>query len=200
MRVSLEINGFGGELVLCSLDSKVYEYWQKQSEQQILDYLLDELPGSVPKEFDFASDEDGVRKSWYELDDLAHVYGPDPRDAKIDVDVDAGRGRKTVIKNSPLHSAIAKMKSKMKTNRFTPKSNQMSKSRVALQIFSCEKGCLFGGDFEMENKKDFEHLLFNVTTFEKESLLTDIVINDETIDNSGLNTRGKGMFVNFCSF
>ena len=198
--MSLEINGFGGELVLCSLDPKVYEYWKAQPEQQILDYVLDELPGSVPKEFDFASDEDGVRKSWYELDDLAHVYGPDPRDAKIDVNVEVGRGRKTVINNSPLHSAIAKMKSKMKTNRFTPESNQMSKSRVALQIFSCEKGCLFGGDFEIENKKDFEHLLFHVTTFEKESLLTDIVINDETIDNSGLNTRGKGMFVNFCSF
>ena len=200
MRVSLEINGFGGELVLCSLDPKVYEYWQAQSEQQILDYLLDELPGSVPKQFDFASDDDGVRKSWYELDDLAHVYGPDPRDAKIDVDVGVGLDRKTVINNLPLHSAIAKMKSKMKTTRFSPESNQMSKSRVALQIFSCEKGCLFGGDFEIENKKDFEHLLFNVITFEKESLLTDIVIKDETIENSGLNTRGKGMFVNFCSF
>jgi hypothetical protein len=200
MDVSLEINGFGGELVLCSIEPNVYEYWKEKSEQQLLDYLLDELPGSVPKEFDFAGDEDGFRKPWYELDDLAHVYGPDPREARISVDVDVGRGPKTVINNSSLQPAIAKMKSKMKTHRFNPESDSSSKGRVALQIYSCEKGCLFGGSFEIANKEDFGNLLFNVTTFEKESLLTDIFINGEVVDNEGLSTRGKGMFVNFCSF
>lgn len=200
MRVSLEINGFGGELVVSSIDTNVYEYWKGKSERQLLDYLLDELPGSVPKEFDFASDEDGFRKPWYELDDLAHVYGPDVRDAKISVSVDAGRGLRTVINDSPLHSAIGRMRSKMKTRRFAVEPEHRSKSQVGLQIYSSEKGCLFGGEFQIANKKDFVNLLFSVTTFEKESLLTDIFLDDEIIDNDGLSTRGKGMFVTFCSF
>jgi len=200
MRVSLEINGFGGELVLCSIEPNVYEYWKGKSEQQLLDYLLDDFKGLVPKEFDFACDEDGFRRSWYELDDLAHVYGPDPRDAKISVDVDVGGGPKIVINNSSLHTAIAKMKSKMKTHRFAPESSSLLKGSVALQIYSCEKGCLFGGSFEIADKKGFEGLLFNITTFKTESLLTDIFINGEIVDNEGLSTHSRGMFVKFCSF
>ena len=206
MDVWIEINGFGGELVIHPITESAFQFWRSKSKDQLLSYVLQELDEDIPENYDFALDDQGLARQWHELDEYLHVYGPDPRHAKINVDISTDGRRRRVISDESIHAAAMKMKSKILTSSFAPPIDSANASKYAVQVISVEKGCVFGGYFRGREKKDFKGLVFNTVksistdTGSVEMILSEIRFNDQVVDNDGLSTSGKGMFVNLIRF
>ena len=195
MKALLEISGRGGELVVCPLTNKAYEYWSSRSEEDLEQYVIDGNCASHPTVADFAIDAAGDHRPWSELDELGHFFGGHPRHCNLVVTVSSDEGTKKIL-NGDLRQGISRSKSKLRTTAFAKKKS--TDRRPAIQIFSYEKGCFFEGSFEFETKKDLKDLEFHVTGFHSESIITNIFFQGHEVENIGGDTTGKGFFATLC--
>jgi len=196
VKATLELNGLGGELVLASLSDLAFEYWAKQPNEKLVNYVLGEEVAGIPEHALFAQMESGEVLSWFELDDLGHYYGAHPSfcDLVVHLDQDETDQYKTVM-NSPFKTAISKTKSKLR-NESRMASYQ---ERVpAIQIYSVEKGCLFESEISLTQKEDFKQLVFHATAFHGETLITKVEYQGLDLDSMGGDTRGKGICAELC--
>ena len=196
MKAKLQLNGLGGELVLASMSDRAFEYWDKQPNEKLVDYVLREDLINIPEFALFAQMESGYKANWFELDDLGHYYGAHPShvDLVIDLDKDETGQYKTVM-NSPFKSAISKTKSKLKNKSLFASYQERA---PALQIYSVEKGCLFETEISLAHKEDFKQLVFHAMAFHTETLITEVEYQGVELDSSGGDTRGKGIYAKLC--
>ena len=110
MKALIEISGTGGELVVCPFSAEAHDYWSNKSEENLEQYISDGNLEGHPKNSDFALDENGEHKSWFELDELGHFMGAHPNNCNLVVKVKSGNEFKEVL-NADLKRAISKTKS-----------------------------------------------------------------------------------------
>ena len=194
MKALIEISGTGGELVVCPISAEAHDYWSNKSEENLEQYISDGNLEGHPKNSDFALDENGGHKSWFELDELGHFMGAHPNNCNLVVKVKSGNEFREVL-NADLKRAISKTKSKLQTKIF---ARDIRDRKPAIQIFSYEKGNFFEGLFEFDTKKDFKDLTFSITNFGNEKIITSVSFKGQEIENIGGNTTSKGFFVELC--
>ena len=90
MKALIEISGTGGELVVCPISAEAHDYWSNKSEENLEQYISDGNLEGHPKNSDFALDDNGEHKSWFELDELGHFMGAHPNNCNLVVKVKSG--------------------------------------------------------------------------------------------------------------
>ena len=196
MKAKLELNGLGGELVLKAISEEAYEYWINQPDSKLSDYIIGEKVEDVPLSASFAVDEFGEHLSWYDLDDLGHYYGPHPSHCSLSVYVDHEESDDfRLVLDDSFKRAVSKAKGKVRNGR---RLRQLDKTTPAIQIYSVEKGCLFESEINLKSREDFRDLVFYVTSFHGEALITKVEYQGGIIDNIGGDTTGKGIYAELC--
>jgi len=194
MKALIEIYGTGGELVVCPISAEVHDYWSNKSEENLEQYITEGNLERHPKTSDFALDENGEHRPWFELDELEHFMGAHHDNCNLVVKVKTGNEFRKVL-DADLKRAIFKTKSKLRTKIFAP---DIRHRKPAIQIFSYQKGYFFEGSFEFDTNSDFKDLTFSITNFGNEKIITSVSFKGQEIENIGGSTISKGFFVKLC--
>ena len=176
MKYTIEINGYGGEVVLGKLTKEQYDYWIDHADRE-----SEELHSHLF--WDPWSDEDGNPITddedprwlgqWYEIDSEAHVcnalhdncrvtvYDEDGNDVMEEDDVE--------IASTTFHDC---------------------EEGYLLHAWSSEKGQVFYAEFETD-KFDPKKLKFYGSDVEGELFIDSVEYDGNELDNEGGDTTGK---------
>ena len=87
--VTIDISGYGGELVLGEITEEQHEYWTTLGDDELETYCHDAFDyvdeNRIPEDMDFLDGE-----GWHECDNIDHIYGCDLESAWISIDLPNG--------------------------------------------------------------------------------------------------------------
>ena len=199
--------GYGGEAAYLSLTKEQYEYWNAMKEDSdhdiLVHYMLDEDREEytdIPVEMDFMGDPDDLetcRYSWHDApNEIVHQWGVDYSSARItitEIESDEYNAKpiQDVVDGEDLNDFVC-------NNDLEWISDEVDKteSDYMLQFYSSEKGTFFEGILTTNGKIDLSKLKFCTTEhFNGDDTVDEITYDDESIENLGGDTNGKGYSV-----
>ena len=175
--------GYGGEYAMGTVDRKIYDYFRQRRL-------------SVP---DMAWDWDYVEThnipddmcpftpgSWYECEDIGHVYGVDLSAGTLQV-LDE---QEEVVYERDM-SGLDGSDVMLSTTEEVWIDSQ-PKDTVVFFGYSSDKGTFFEADIELTTPFDPEKLCLNLCDFDGNDIVTGVTYDGVGLDNYGGDTNGKG--------
>jgi hypothetical protein len=192
--VEVYLSGYGGEIVMGTVDRATYDYWSQRDPEELADfaYGYDEET-TVPEPYQFVS-----TGNWYDCDDLAHYSGVElssycsitVRDAETN----------TVLFESALDPATLQGHG---IEIEALESYQVDDTSPGTAVFvgqSVEKGSFYRGVMQLSQPFDPKKLQLSYVTVHDWNIVTGIDYPDELEDMYDYSTMGKSssfeMFLN----
>ena len=193
MFISFMIHGYGGEIVLGKISKKAAEFWQS-------DEMAEHLHGYVfsPEWFEEENPDIKIPKYaqigvWHDLEDRGHEWGADERHAQLTINEvsddtwDADHVR-DIYYGSLMDFAVEHDEVDMIIDECHPDPKEYT--FVGL---NSEKGTFYEGTIEIEGEFDPKKVSFSSMEMHNDTLITEILYDDEIVDNAGGGTDGKSM-------
>ena len=188
MKVNIEINGLGAELILLPLTPAAFDYWDQSGDDALLRYVsdLDPSPSYVPDEANFRSDG----ADCWDLPNLGHFFGFSPDATRIDIDV-SDDARSQRVLSEDFRKGLYRSGMTMHVSSF--RDSALSKDARILEIERVVKGT-WHYQVELEQKSDFRAMQFQALSFFNETLITGLSFNGELQEQGDCGGREKGLF------
>ena len=216
--VTIDISGYGGELVLGEITEEQHEYWTTLGDDELETYCHDAFDyvdeNRIPEDMDFLDGE-----GWHECDNIDHIYGCDLESAWISIDLPNGE---TVSYDNAY--AIANKYEEAEDNAFDDigKDYRLDDEMIREErecytsegdnycydkghyftAYASEKGQFIWTEFELPDGHEFDErrLVFNTIDLDGSDFLNSIsyIFPDDKpsepteLDNEGGSTNGKG--------
>jgi len=216
--VTIDISGYGGELVLGEITEEQHEYWTTLGDEELEAYCQDAFDyvdeNRIPEDMDFLDGE-----GWHECDNIHHIYGCDLESAWISIDLPNGE---TVSYDNAY--AIANKYEEAEDNAFDDigKDYRLDDEMIREErecytsegdnycydkghyftAYASEKGQFIWTEFELPDGHEFDErrLVFNTIDLDGSDFLNSIsyIFPDDKpsepteLNNEGGSTNGKG--------
>ena len=216
--VTIDISGYGGELVLGEITEEQHEYWTTLGDDELETYCHDAFDyvdeNRIPEDMDFLDGE-----GWHECDNIDHIYGCDLESAWISIDLPNGE---TLSYDNAY--AIANKYEEAEDNAFDDigKDYRLDDEMIREErecytsegdnycydkghyftAYASEKGQFIWTEFELPEGHEFDErrLVFNTIDLDGSDFLNSIsyIFPDDKpgepteLDNEGGSTNGKG--------
>ena len=174
----IEINGYGGEVVLGKITKEAFEHWgtRDEDDEALCHHLFwdtyEEADGN-----DVTDDEDPRwLGQWHEIDDIEHTFGANLESCTVVVMDEDGEEIHTDDDPKSEHTTFADPEDQPEGYYF--------------KGWSTEKGQLFHAEFECE-EFDPTKLKYSVTDIDGDVIIDSVEYDGEALDNDGGDTRGK---------
>lgn len=178
--------GYGGEIVMGTVDKKVWNYCMKNSVDLTEIAWSDE--DTVQDEMGLDLDQLPFRPgSWYECDSMAHVNGVNRDSGHIQIEDENGN---TVFEKS-LDDCDGCENSPQWSGQDEVWVGSRKKGEVVFIGRSNEKGTFFDGEIELREPFDIEKLELYYDEVDGEEIVNSVMYDGEEIDNNGGSTDGK---------
>lgn len=178
---TINIWGYGGELVVGSITEPQYNYWVEQEDALEVHAFWDPYEADETDEYPnpLTDDEDPRWLGyWHENDNIEHVNGAGIDNLHVEVLDEDGN---TVWETDDVDIVDAN-------------KNLVDKDSLEpgyyMFAYSAEKGTFYSGEFEADSF-DPEKLTFNGSTIMNDTIVDSVHYNSEYIENEGGDTRGK---------
>ena len=196
----LTLNGHGAESIFLRLNEDQYSYWfqqQKNEEIDIVDYILSPDESiDIPHEHNFLLEDN---ESIYIEDSslkFLHYYSPDLDSCSILVEEILEDGSSKTITEEKFRDFAEKHEC---INYVGPDVKFEDIPDQVLEYHSYEKGTIFGDSFETEGFDEFDPSLLKFIVKEAPNgldYIDGIFYNEQELENTEGNTRGKGSEAN----
>ena len=216
--VTIDISGYGGELVLGEITEEQHEYWTTLGDDELETYCHDAFDyvdeNRIPEDMDFLDGE-----GWHECDNIDHIYGCDLESAWISIDLPNGE---TLSYDNAY--AIANKYEEAEDNAFDDigKDYRLDDEMIREErecytsegdnfcydkghyftAYASEKGQFIWTEFELPEGHEFDErrLVFHTIDLDGSDFLNSIsyIFPDDKpgepteLDNEGGSTNGKG--------
>lgn len=188
--MKITISGYGGEITLGSITKEQHVYWGLQDDQDDLNNIL----MGWPEENEQQHPEELTLRPFYDMDDIAHVYGADYDSAYITVTNDSDE---ILWQGEPEKLAQLPNCDNLIANE---EEYYFSATDHKYGIFCCsaEKGVFTEIEIKSVNEFDPSRLRFNIEDVEGNRIITSIdYIGFESEDTDDICTDGKGFNFEF---
>ena len=181
---TIEINGYGAEMVLGKITKEAYEYWSVKSEDdEGLNSHLFWDPYEEEDGNEITDDEDPrFLGQWWEIDDIEHTNGAFVDQCMITVTDEDGNEVWTT--DDP----------EISNTNFADPDDQPA--GYYFKGWSSEKGNFFYAEFEAE-EFDPKKLKFYATNIDCDVVIDSVDYDNEDLMNDGGDTRGKSQGFEF---
>ena len=216
--VTIDISGYGGELVLGEITEEQHEYWTTLGDDELETYCHDAFDyvdeNRIPEDMDFLDGE-----GWHECDNIDHIYGCDLESAWISIDLPNGE---TLSYDNAY--AITNKYEEAEDNAFDDIGKDYCLDEEMIReekecyshegdnfcydkghyftAYASEKGQFIWTEFELPEGHEFDErrLVFNTIDLDGSDFLNSIsyIFPDDKpgepteLDNEGGSTNGKG--------
>lgn len=196
----LTLNGHGAESIFLRLNEDQYSYWfQQQNEEEIdiVDYILSPDESiDIPHEYNFLlEDNESIHIEDSSLKFL-HYYSADLDSCSILVEELLEDGSAKTIIEEKFRDFVEKHEC---INYVNPDVKFEDIPDQVLEYHSYEKGTIFGDSFETEGFNEFDASLLKFIVKEAPNgldYIDGILYNEQELENTEGNTRGKGSEAN----
>lgn len=178
MKYTVEVNGYGAEMVLGTLSKEQYDFWidKAENDDEGLHSHLFWDPWSDEDGNPIVDDEDPRwLGQWYELDNIEHCNGALLENCTITVYDENGD---TVFETDD---------PKLENVTYTDTDDE---DGYYIKAWSSEKGNFFTGEIEVDNF-DSNNMKFYGVDIDSEVFVTNIEYKGEDLSNDGGDTIGK---------
>jgi len=179
----INIWGYGGEYAMGTVDRKIYDYFRSRR-LSVADFSWDSdyaTQHNIPEEmWPFAPG------SWYECENIGHVYGVDKSAGTMQITDDKGN----VVYERDLNELDGCDVMLSTTEEVWIDSQP--KGTVVFLGYSSDKGNFYEADIELRTPFDPEKLCLNLCEFDGNEIVTGVTYDDIELDNYGGDTSGKG--------
>ena len=175
---SIDITGYGAEIVVGTLTEDQYNYWinnQEGLEAHTFSDPFEDCDGVNPIT---DPDDSNFLGYWHELENVEHTFGALLDDLLVEVKDEEGN----IVWSSDNIRVV-------KDNLNFIDKDSLEPGYYAY-AFSSEKGGFYSGEFEAE-KFDPSELTFNGSKIMGDTIVDSVHYDSEYIDNEGGDTRGK---------
>lgn len=175
--------GYGGEYAMGTVDKKIYEYF-RQRRLSVSDFAWNSdyaEENNIPEDmWPFTPG------SWYECEDMGHVYGVDRSSGTMQILDDKDQ----VIYERPLED-LDGCDVQLSTGDEVYIDNQ-PKGTVVFFGYTSDKGTFFEADIDLTQPFDPEKLCITVDEFDGNEIVTSVQYDEVDLCNNGGDTNGKG--------
>ena len=177
----IEINGWGGEVVLGKISQEAYEFWsvRDDDDEELNNHLFWDAYGDDEPNPITDPEDPRFLGNWHEIDSIEHCSGANVGMMHIKVTDEDGN---TVWESEDTDEC----------------QNHVDTFNVSdldpgfyLKAWQSEKGNFFIGTIET-TVFDHRRIKFFISDIEDDPILSGVEYNDIDIDNEGYDTRGKG--------
>lgn len=175
--------GYGGEYVMGTVDRRIYDYFRSRR-LSVTDFAWDN---------DYANEQNIPEEmcpftpgSWYECEDIGHVYGVDKSSGTLQIIDD----KNEVIYERELDGLDGCDVMLSTTEEIWVDSQDPG--TVVFVGHSSDKGHFFEANIELTSPFDPEKLCLNLTEFDGNDIVTGVTYDDVELENFGGDTSGKG--------
>lgn len=187
-RVKFIVYGYGSEIVMGHITAQAYNYWSQRDDDDLADFVLDNLQETVPEEAKFI--EPGA---WYECDDIVHHCGAEMSTACQILIEDCNTGEE-IWRAPSLDPADLETQGVVLVPQDEYYASLLPEGSFCYFGQSMEKGTFFSGDLTLRAPFDACKLSVSYDEVEGVQILTGLQYADETIEDvDGADTQGKGM-------
>jgi len=204
----IKLAGYGGELVYGRSSKAEQEFWNSDEAKELVGYNLDEdisdpiqiymwEKDEEPERFEHIPKEFQREGEWYEQDDVDHMSGVAPEACYVEIteveSFDYKAEEITTVVDS--ESWYDEFYDKHNIDMVVEESAAFNESHL-FYGYSSEKGVFFDGIFETKGRIDFSALKFYMMEFPSgEEMIYMIEYNGEEVENDGIDTSGKGLYI-----
>ena len=216
--VTIDISGYGGELVLGEITEEQHEYWTALGDDELETYCQDAFDyvdeNRIPEDMDFLDGE-----GWHECDNIDHIYGCDLESAWISIDLPNGetlsydnayeiRDKYEDAKDDAFNDIgegywLEDEMIREERECYTSEGdNYCYDTGHYFTAYASEKGQFIWTEFELPEGHEFDErrLVFNTIDLDGSDFLNSIsyIFPDDKpgepteLDNEGGSTNGKG--------
>lgn len=200
--------GYGGELVYGRSSKEEYEFWNSDYAKDLVGYDPNETISSPvqiymwekdgdPERFENVPDEFKREGEWFEQDDIEHMSGVEPGSCYIEItEVDSNEYSaneiETVVDDASWYEGFYEDND---IDLVVEESAAFDEPYL-FYGYSAEKGQFYEGTFESKGRIDFSKLKFYMMEFPSgEEMIYIIEYDGEEIDNEGLESNQKGLYI-----
>ena len=185
---SLEIYGCGGEHTIGTVSNEVAKYWQTDGEEFFEEYMFSwEKPELIEK---YSIPEKFQLQDWNELDDLAHLNGPEILEDDSILEVHNSESSKKI-------SDIVITKEMLEIEEEPEVSEEQKKEVQCVYGQAFNKGNYIYGPIESDKPFDIKKLKLNCSTWEGLIILNYIEYDGESYYLEEESTTGKSQNISF---
>lgn len=188
--IKFYVYGYGREMCCTELTPEQYKYWKAKfddentdASSELQDHVWNFEYSDTPKEHEFGR--------WYDCDDMLHMERPHYSDSNtLTLNI-----YKDGVYQEELTFNVTDKKIKKSFGVELDLYDKHYKGKAFLFTASSDKGSYLEGEFSLQpgEKFDLKKLRLDVDYIVDGKYITDIVYNDETLDNEGsLSSTGKG--------
>lgn len=179
----IQLWGYGGEYAMGTVDRNIYDYFRKRR-LSVADFAWDSdyaethnIPESM---WPF------VPGSWYECENMGHVYGVDRASGTMQI---LDENSEVVYERSleELDGCDVEL-----TTRDEIWIDSQPKGTVVFFGYTADKGTFFEADIELSAPFDPEKLCLVIDDFDSNEIITGAEYDGEELCNDGGDTNGKG--------
>ena len=185
---SLEIYGCGGEHTIGTVKNEIAKYWQTDGEEFFEEYMFSwDKPELIEK---YSIPEKFQLQDWNELDDLAHLNGPEIMEENTILEVND-------------YDSSDKISEIVITNEMLEVEDEPEVSEELIKEVQCvygqafNKGRFIYGPIESDKPFDSTKLKMNCSDWDGQIILNYIEYDGETYYLEGEDTRGKSQNIEF---
>lgn len=179
----IQIWGYGGEYVMGTVDRKIYDYFRSRR-LSVSDFAWDynyAEENNIPEDmWPF------VPGSWYECEDMGHVYGVDRNSGTLQIYDENDE----LVYQRQLED-IDGTDIQLQCNDEIWVDSQ-APGTVVFFGYSSDKGTFFEGELELGAPFDPEELMLKYDEIDANEIVTGVEYQGIDIDNNGGDTTGKG--------
>ena len=194
----IEIRGYGGEYCLGAITKEQYEFWTNNdimsilkgfdsAEEAFTDYIV-EVGCSEPD--DGIPEEARFEYSWYDHDEVYHLYGANIHNAWILIH-EVVEDKEIEVLNEEVSKLVENSNSELKCSDY----DWPEDAEYLLESISSEKGTFFQCTLEIDHPIDLNRFTIHTQeSWNEEEIIVGIDYASEDLENDGGDTNGKGYF------
>lgn len=188
--IKFYVYGYGREMCCTQLTPEQYKYWKAKfddedcdANSELTDHVWNFGYDDLPKDHEFGK--------WYDCDSMLHMERPSYSESSrlsLIIFVDG-------VQQEELTFEVTDKKIKKSFGVELDLKDKFYKGKAFLFTASSDRGSYLEGQFSLQpgEKFDLKKLRLDVDYIVDGKYVTDIVYNDETLDNEGsLSSTGKG--------
>ena len=212
-KVNVEIYGNGGETTHFKVSKEAYKFWKEIDTDLLMEYFNaydgDDFGLDVPKEADFLTDKDGVKKNYDEVDNIGQYHLALFDQVFIDVQIDGiSYIEHDENNNPPMVGPITFSEDDEEDYEDDEKDGHYanlngdfveaelgilkSKAEYIITFYVSHKGCFITNNFEVEGEFDSKLLSIHYTeTWEDQDVITGTFYDGKELNNEGGISEGR---------
>jgi hypothetical protein len=177
---TIEINGYGGEMVLGSVSKEAFEHWSvKDEDDEGINGHLFWDPYEESDGNEITDDEDPrFLGNWHEIDDIDHSHGAFYDQCEV------------IVTNEDGETIYETDSPEIESTHISDPDDQPE--GYYFKGWSTEKGNFFSCDIELDNF-DPDKLKFGATNIDCDVVIDSVTYDGEDLDNIGGDTRSKSV-------